>query len=149
MTDPQELLRCKWGHARLERGDVLCVRITRDKVILVEPQGGLMWLSAKEVEPTTLPTYWSLVSALTRIPVEQLPIIATELMSPQSQAEIEASIGRDKSNALISCKLLGVIGKQKGRNAWAWQKRGLEQLLAYVLELGGRDTRMPNNPRRY
>jgi hypothetical protein len=148
MTDPQELLGYKWGYARLERGDVLCVRITRDKVILVEARGGFMWLSSKEVEPAPAPTYWSLVSALTGLSVEQLPIIATEFMKPQSQVEIETSIGREKSNALIGCKLLGCIGKQRGRNAWAWQKQGLDQLLAYVLELGSRPTRMPNNPRR-
>ncbi|MGD0885228.1 MAG: hypothetical protein ABSA46_10235 [Thermodesulfovibrionales bacterium] len=34
----------QWGYATFQRGRVLCMRLDPDKVVLIEPEGGYMYL---------------------------------------------------------------------------------------------------------
>jgi len=68
----------QWGIAELVRGNVLCKKLGHEKVILVEPGGGWMWIDPEfgpDIKWIPRPSDDEIASALLGIPDDELPAV--------------------------------------------------------------------------
>lgn len=147
MTDFTTKARAaEWGHVHLARGKVLCMRLDTEKVVLVEPEGGYMYLSSFEVDPTPMPEVKELACALTDLSADELSAVSEFCSQPKTMQEIEDAFPDIEAWRLRRLGLLRDVGKKGRRIISQWAGYDLDHLVRSVYDMAERGTRNINNP---
>ena len=139
--------RSKWGYARLQRGDILCVRLDKDKVVLVELNGGWMFLPNSQIVAIPSPALPDIVAALTGIELSVLERLESLCEEPAVLQQVlkELSI---ESFSLWQLKNMGIIvkqGKIQNRDAYIWDGYDWDIADSIIQELANRPSRQTND----
>lgn len=81
----------QWGIAGFARGEVLCKKAGREKVVLIEPGGGWMCIDrdyGPDIQWIPKPSDGDIVSALLGIPVDQLSAVQEFCSVPRTRDQI-------------------------------------------------------------
>ena len=151
MEDPGSLEKARssrWGYLNLERGRVLCVHVSRDKVVLVEPDGGYFFPMPGEVKYIPMPDERTLVSAITGVKFEDLESLSTFCSEPRTMQEIEGQFPGVRAWRLRKLGLLRDTGRRDRRIVSTWAGCDLIELLDFIFGLVDVPTRNNNNPAR-
>jgi hypothetical protein len=140
--------RGSWGYLDLERGRVICFGVSREKVVLVEPDAGFFYPMPGEVRPIPMPDEPTLVSTITGVPASDLDRLRVFCSVPRTMQEVEAEFPTVRAAHLRALGVLKDTGRQGRRIVSEWAGVDLNDLLEYVF--GRRDvpTRQNNNPAR-
>jgi hypothetical protein len=136
----------EWGYATFQRGRVLCMRLDPEKVMLIEPEGGYMYLVSKEIEAVPMPDTQSIACALTGLKAGDLDAVSKFCCVARTMKEVEDEFPSVQAWRLRRLGLLRDIGKKSRRIVSVWAGYDLEHLLRVVYEMALQGTRKINNP---
>jgi len=121
-----------WGYLDFERGRVLCIQISKDKVVLVEPDAGYFFPMPGEVKTTPMPDEDNLVSAITGIYVEDLDTFKVYCSEPRTMQEIEDKFPNIQAWRLRKLGVLKDTGRRGRSIVSLWSGYDLSNLLEYI-----------------
>jgi hypothetical protein len=136
-----------WGRAAFERGEVLCMRTSKKRVILVEPECGYMILSKSEIAKTSFPGQTAIAEAISGLPINKLEKLAEFCREPKTMIEIQEF---EPSAVAVRLRKLGFLEDtgRRGRSiVTKWRGFDLNRLVVATLIMGTRPTGSINNPR--
>jgi Protein of unknown function (DUF4236) len=124
-----------WAYVHYQRGLILCRRIDQERVVLVEPDGGWMDVSPREVIPISKPADIEIITALSGLTEHELIRIPDFCCSPRSAREIEEVFPDVQVRILTGLGMLQEAQKTRGRKSFIWKgwdattvSRGLDNL---------------------
>jgi hypothetical protein len=136
----------QWGYLNFARGRILCIRVSGDKVILVEPDGGYFYPMPGEIEPAEVPDERTLLLAITSAAFEDLEALHDFCAQPRTMQEIEDKFPDVEAWRLRKLGILRDSGRRNRRIVLQWVGWSLPQLLSYVFSLEGVPSRNDNSP---
>lgn len=159
MGDPEDSRRGKlgarksseqeWGIARFARGNILCKKIAPEKVVLIEPGGGWMFLDEyTNVQWVPKPGLDEIASLVLGFPASHLMEIQSFCSEPRTTMQIEenfTSLDLD----VYHLRQLGVLreaGKIGRSKTYVWAGWSSEKLDRAIELMASCATRSINNP---
>lgn len=134
-----------WGYALLRRGKVLCMRFDPERVVLVEPDGGYLYIPHSEVERCEMPQEMVLASAITGTNPGLLAEISEFCAEPRTMEEVEDQFPNVEAWRLRKCSLLKDAGRRNRRIVSVWNGADLPRLVATVYEMSRVGSRNDNS----
>jgi len=136
----------QWGYLDFERGRILCIQISDDKVILVEPDAGYFFPMPGEVKSTPMPDVDTIISTITAIKVEDLDSFKVYCSEPRTMKEVEDQFPNIQAWRLRKLGVLKDTGRRGRTIVSIWAGYDLNKLLEYIFNQENKPTRNVNNP---
>lgn len=124
-----------WGYALLRRGKVLCMRFEPKRVVLVEPNGGYLYIPISDVERCEMPQDILLASAITGTTPELLTELSAFCAEPRTMQEIKDQFPEVEAWRIRKSEILKDVGRRNRRIVSVWDGVNLQKLVATVYEM--------------
>jgi hypothetical protein len=138
----------RWGYLNFRRGRVLCVWVEKDKVLLIEPDGGYFYPMPGEVEPAKEPKDRTLLSAVSGASYENLEAISSFCAAPRTMEEIESEFPGIEAWRLRKLGMLKDVGRRNRRIVSEWVGWSVSALLDHIFSSKSSPSRKDNSPTR-
>ncbi len=134
-----------WGIIHFPRGNVLCMQISKDQVVLVEPEGGYFYPYKERITQVTMPEENLLASALSGVSTKTLEETAGFYSEPRTMDELESKFPGVEAWRLRRLGILRDVGRRNRKIVSRWSGYTMERLLSLVFELSRAGSRHVNS----
>jgi hypothetical protein len=138
--------KSEWGYISLARGRILCKRIDKERIALIEPKGGWMYLFMDEIEWVDFPGEDIIAAACIGESPDVFDDMKNFLSFPRTRNEIK---GRYSNITLLNLQQLGIVQEmrdEKDKIRFLWSGLDGEKIKNAISKMGERPTRKINNP---
>jgi hypothetical protein len=125
----------RWGLIHFPRGKVLCMQISNDQAVLVEPDGGYYYPYKQRIAQVAMPEEGLLASTLSGVSTKTLEEIAGFCSEPRTMDELESKFPDVEAWRLRRLGILRDVGRRNRKIISQWSGYTMEQLLTIVFEL--------------
>jgi hypothetical protein len=125
----------QWGCIEFSRGKVLFMRLNKERIVLVEPDGGYFYPLIEPMHSAEMPPAEGLATALSGVSSERLGVIAKFTNEPRTMVEIDSQFPGVEAWRLRHIGVLVDVGRRQRRIISKWFGYEVSKLVSCVFAL--------------